>query len=74
MSNIFTSNRALELATKEELQYKTRLARSDMVVELIRAGTSIKDARKIAREKFLTPRKLPTTVPLHPCNIQRWDV
>lgn len=49
MLTILTSNRALELATKQEiaiqeLQHKTGLARSNMVVELIRAGTSIAEA------------------------------
>lgn len=57
MSNIITSNRAMEIAAKKELaakelQYKTRLARGNMVVELIRAGRSPEEARSIAQEEF----------------------
>lgn len=57
MTNIISSNRSMELAAKkemaaEDLKYKTRLARANMVVDLIRAGQSSEDARAIAREEL----------------------
>lgn len=57
MSNIILSNRAMEIAAKkeiaiEEFQYKTRLARGNMVVDLIRAGRSPEEARAIAHKEF----------------------
>lgn len=57
MSNILKRNGSLELVTKKEivikeLQHKKLLARSDMVVELIRAGTSTAEAHVIAHAEF----------------------
>lgn len=57
MTSMITANRAVEIAAKkelalEELQYKNRLARGNMVFELIRAGRTPKEARMIAREEF----------------------
>lgn len=68
MSNIVTSNRALELASKKEiaseelkhksqlaskvLQHNNCLARGNMVVNLIRAGTSPADTQSITHAEF----------------------
>lgn len=57
MTNIISSNRSMEIAAKkemaaEELKYKTRLARANMVVDLIKAGQLPEDARTIAREEL----------------------
>lgn len=57
MSNIITTNRALELATKKEIaleerQAKNRMARSSMVVELVPAGKTLEAARIIAHQEL----------------------
>lgn len=60
MSSIITSNRALEMANTRELalsenQVKTRIARSAMVVDLIRAGQTPEEARMIAHQELPDP-------------------
>lgn len=57
MTSIITTNRAIEISAKkelalQELQYKNRLARGNMVVQLIQAGRTPEEARLIAREEF----------------------
>lgn len=57
MSKIISTNRAMELASKrelalEEIQSKTHIARSAMVVDLIRAGQTPEQARIIAHQEL----------------------
>lgn len=57
MTNIITNNRAMDITAQKEtaaleMQYKNRVARGNLVVELICAGQSPEQARTIAREEF----------------------
>lgn len=46
MTNMITSNQAIGI------QYKTRVARGSMIVDVIRAGRTPEEAQSIAREEF----------------------
>lgn len=57
MSNIISLNRAMDLASKremalDELQSQTRIARSAIVVDLIKSGQTPEQARIIAHEEL----------------------